>query len=863
MSRVPTNKNGGSRSELDPGNFRGNFRSFVLSSLLLGLLVAGCGALGQSDNASPLERARRGDYAAAARALESMVESGNTSPEVVESLYYSWTHQGEYERAREGFEAWSQENPNAGPIRLAAARANRIVGSYDRALEHLEEVLTFADVGTAARFEKAFVLEQIGRRAESLDIYADLIERFQDGIIRADNELIYIARTLGALEQFHDANDLFGVITRGNPQDAEALLAWGDLMAETYNFNDAVALYEEVLAIDPNMPEAHVGIAISVQNPERIDGALEKILEVNPNFVDAYLLRAEQRIAAEQYDEADLETQKALEINPRSAPALSLLAATHFMRGEEAEFDRYVQQVLESNPGYSDLFVTLAERSVSVRLYEQAVAFAREAIRLNPRNWEAHTLLGINLLRIGEEEEGKTVLEIAYENFRFNPWTVNTLTLLDSFTNFDRLETEHFEIKLHKDESEALRPYVTELLEEAYSTLSAKYAFEPDGPITFEMFPDHEDFAVRTLGLPGLGALGVAFGKVVVMDSPSARPPEEFNWGSTLWHEFGHVITLQITDHKIPRWFSEGLSVYEERKGVPGWGDDLRMEFLMAINDDQFLPIAELNNGFIRPKNPGQVSLSYYQASLVCDYIDEMYGFDAIRTMLALYKDGRDTGEVFEEALGVNLATFDREFMGWVGRKVAFIDVEQFRDLIQEGHEALGAGDLDQAIDSLGRAIEIYPEYTAEQNPYEALADAYIQKGDPAAAIEILVRFVGLSEYAYSTYLKLAGLMKDAGDTAGAAEILKRAMYIRPLELEGHRELGAVLLEREEFDRAAREYQALLALRAPDLANVYFSLASAQYGAGELGEARRSVLRCLEIAPSFEAAQELLLRIVR
>ena len=125
-----------------------------------------------------------------------------------------------------------------------------------------------------------------------------------------------------------------------------------------------------------------------------------------------------------------------------------------------------------------------------------------------------------------------------------------------------------------------MRPYVTELLEKAYNRLTEKYGFKPEGPITFEMYPDHADFAVRTLGLPGIPALGVCFGKLFVMDSPSARKPDTFSWGSTLWHEFTHVITLQITDHKVPRWFSEGLSVYEERKGFPGWGDDLKLDYL-------------------------------------------------------------------------------------------------------------------------------------------------------------------------------------------------------------------------------------------------------------------------------------------
>ena len=38
-------------------------------------------------------------------------------------------------------------------------------------------------------------------------------------------------------------------------------------------------------------------------------------------------------------------------------------------------------------------------------------------------------------------------------------------------------------------------------------------------------YPDHEDFAVRTLGMPGFGALGVTFGYTIAMDSPSGRPP--------------------------------------------------------------------------------------------------------------------------------------------------------------------------------------------------------------------------------------------------------------------------------------------------------------------------------------------------
>ncbi|MDH5309436.1 MAG: hypothetical protein OEY08_05700, partial [Gammaproteobacteria bacterium] len=84
-----------------------------------------------------------------------------------------------------------------------------------------------------------------------------------------------------------------------------------------------------------------------------------------------------------------------------------------------------------------------------------------------------------------------------------------------------------------------------------------------------EMYPDHEDFAVRTAGMPGLGILGATFGYVIAMDSPSARSTDEFQWGTTLWHELAHVFTLEATGHLVPRWFSEGVSVLEEWRSGP------------------------------------------------------------------------------------------------------------------------------------------------------------------------------------------------------------------------------------------------------------------------------------------------------
>src|SRR5215470_4951764 len=667
-------------------------RRSIFSLILLPFLLLSCGALWQSDSKSPTELARTGQYKEAAAALEPMVAGGNVDPVIVESLYYSWIRTGDYAKAKEKFEAWSTANPNAGPVRLAAGRINHLTGNYDHALTHLNAILNFANIGVAAQYEKASVLDDSGKREEAEAIYNKLVDNFQNNITRAPNDLLWVARALWATEKFHDANDLLKIVTQANPRNAEAFVVWGDLLAEKYNEPEAIASYQDALKIDSKMPEAHLGMAkaLALSAPERATAEFEKAMAVNPNFVEGHLVAAEQNIDSEQYDKAQEEIRKALEVNPKSSEALSLSASISFFRNNTDDFNKYVRQVLQTNPYYSNLYVILAENSVSVRQYKEAVAFARKALEINPTDWNAMSILGMNLMRVGEEDAGKAALEKAFAGDSFNQWTYNTLNLLDSFQHFVRFDTTHFKVKLHENEVAVLRPYVADLLEKAYNTLTEKYGFKPEGPIAFEMYPDKDDFVVRTLGLPGVtGILGVCFGKLFAMDSPSAQRPDFFNWGSTLWHEFAHVITLQMTDHKIPRWFSEGLSVYEERKGFPGWGDDLKLDYLEAIKSKKLLPTAELNNGFIRPKYPTQVLVSYYQASLICDYIEEKFGFPAIKKMLLLYKQGKNTHDVFKEALGFELNQFDNEFFKWVDDKVKGIDMKAFTQLMDSGLEAL------------------------------------------------------------------------------------------------------------------------------------------------------------------------------
>src|SRR5438094_1225136 len=238
-------------------------------------------------------------------------------------------------------------------------------------------------------------------------------------------------------------------------------------------------------------------------------------------------------------------------------------------------------------------------------------------------------------------------------------------------------------------------------------------------------------------------------------------------------------------------------------------------EYLATIRGKKILATAELNDGFIRPKYENQVLVSYYQSSLVCDYIDQKFGFPAIKKMLLLYKEGKSTVDVFREGIGLTTEQFDMEFLKWIDDKVKNLEVKPFTERISSGQEALAKGDTDKAIEILNQAIDLYPEYTDEHNAYEPLADAYLKKGDKKAAIDILKKLMTYSETSYKASLKLSELLQEQKDFAGARHALEGAMFIRPMEMEGHQKLGELLLGQKQFAPATREFETLLALNTP------------------------------------------------
>ena len=715
-----------------------------------------------------------------------------------------------------------------------------------------------------------------GKRARAEAEYKGAVATYSRARRLTSRELAAVASSLESLgatdwQRFRDALRVYDEAIAADSSNWDARVALGNLFFDRNERPQAVSTYNAVIAAQPRHPAALLGrarVGLADGNGSAI-AMVRQALDFDPEYVDARVVLAMSHLEGEAFDSADAQANTALEVNPVSLPALTVLAASSLLRGDTARFEERRRKVLEQNPSYADFYAQLAEVQARNRFYAEARDYAARGLALDSSSSRVLTALGMNELRTGRMNEGRGHLERAFAIDPYSVWVKNTLDLLDATKGYREIRSPRFLFVVAPNEAELLTPYLTELSEAAYDTFALRYGYRPPTPIRVEVYRRHADFSVRTVGLAGLGALGVSFGPVVAMDAPSARPRGEFNFGSTLWHELSHTFTLGVTNHRIPRWFSEGLSVYEERRARTGWGQGLHLSFLGALKQNRLLPVSRLTDGFVRPTYPEQIGHAYYQASLVCEMVVATRGWQGIRAMLDGYRAGGGMDGVFRKALGASPEEFDKEFDGWIrqhfGKQLDAIGGGQedgpFQREMTAATAFLAAGNKVDAIARFEKARDLLPEFAENGSAYEHLAALYLERGDERAAADQLTRLTALAESNYDANMELARLLEKLGDQAGATAALERAAWIDPRDQALHQKLAEMHGARGAWRQAARERAAVLALDPVDRAEALYQLAYAWHKAGDKAAAKREVLRALEIAPSFEKAQQLLLEV--
>jgi len=843
-----------------------------------------------------------GSYAAAADVF--LLTDGLDRSEGLVGASVAYSMMGNYQEAMRIVESGivDEEYANFPLLSTQLAEVKRSVGQSVEALVILAAIIDgLGDPPVRTLVQYGSLLKFTGNKSLAYQFLDQAVQRYNNGLVFSSEDVAMVALASWLMDNFHDANSLFNEATRANPNNLEAHVLWGDLFLEKYNASDAERSYQEALDINSRYTDALVGIA-RVIGDER---ALQRALAINPNSIDAMETYGQLLLVNGREEEAEDYFTKVLALNPESLKTLSVLAAQAALEERTDDFATYRDRVYSFSPDNPQFLGDIADTFGNNYLFTEAIQYARAAIAADPEYWQGYTLLGSNLIRLGEEEEGKANLEIGYENDPFNVMTSNMLKVFDTLETYATLESEHFKVHMSQNDADILWPYLAPLLEEGWDTLTTKYNFEPEGPILIEVFDKSEDFAVRSVGLPDIGPLvGICFGKVVTLISPDTLSA---NWQEIVWHEFMHVITLQMTANRMPRWLSEGISVWEEREGRPYWGRRQGLDLVRAAGQDKLLHIAELNAGFSGARNNADLGFAYFQSYLVVDFIAEEYGFEKLVDLVYQYGLIKEDSERFSEVFDASLDQFDSSFRAWIDRRVEEINVYVHTEDVPDEGEGHGHGVKEnssailaelynnaslkqhmrarveenprdfqahlqlgivlfkeeafgEAKLSLEEAHNLLPSYTGYPSPALVMSQIYEAEDNQEAQLEWLAILLENLQHDYDSAIILAAAALEQEDYQEAEYYIDRAIQVDPYRIDVHQLKARYAESIEDSALAVTEYEVLAKLDFNDPVESKTDLAEAYLRNGQLDEARQNVLSALEIAPSYRRAQEVLLQ---
>ncbi len=676
---------------------------------------------------------------------------------------------------------------------------------------------------------------------------------------------------------------------KADPGGREAYLAIGRLALANHDRELAGENFREGLKRLPGDPEFLLGMAKSgMELPEDQrkpdEGILtyaDLALRANPKSTAALLFKAEQLSGRKNFKEAKATLEKLLAVNPAHPEAWAQSAALAFLEEDAAGAEKALKEARKfwrANP--------LVSKTVGITLaahyrFAEAIRFLLQASQEDPRDPSIRLELGSNQLRFGQMDEGWENVALAHDSDPYNVAAFNLITLRDKLKGYPVREKDGVRLRMSPEDMAVFGERALELAVRAKRTLADKYKIFLSQPVMVEMLPKQEDFAIRTFGLPGGEAfLGVCFGPLITMTSPRGRLGRA-NWEAVLWHEMAHTITLDATRHRIPRWLSEGISVYEERQVHPGWGQGMTAEYRERFLSGEMLGVVNLDESFAGP----DIMFGYYHASLVVEFIIGRFGITTMHSVLADLSAGKpleqalakrtlpiteletafqDHAKKLATAYGPELdwsPLADAEYIAYREDPAAWVaaNPKRYAATMMWVSKLMEDNDWKEAKTLLAAIIAAEPENREEFNPYQAFSLVCRGLGDEAgerAALTKLLQIDSNASEASARLVELSGSL-PAPDRLSAAD---RMLETNPFQEQAYRKLAAAAKETGAAGRSREAFKSLLALEPRDASRLHYELATLLRDS-DPDAARREVLKALEENPRFELALEFLVRL--
>ncbi|MEJ2702255.1 MAG: tetratricopeptide repeat protein, partial [Sedimentisphaerales bacterium] len=675
-------------------------------------------------------------------------------------------------------------------------------------------------------------------------------------------------------------DEFFSRAIRSDPNCLDAYLAAGELALDKQDYELAADQYRKALERFGTDPDVHCGLARAFYASDRraMIQSLDAALHVNPRHAPSLILMAEHQIDCEDYDSAAKLLDQVFAVNPWHPQAWAYRVILDYMANDLPAANEHRANALKYWTTNPEVDYLIGRKLSQKYRFAEGAAYQRRALKFDPKYAPAKIQLAQDLLRLGAENEGWALADDVHGQDAYNVTAYNLVNLHDHLSKFKTLRADGFVVRMSPLEAAVYGDKVAKLLGQAKSELCQKYGLELDHVVTVEMFDNQQDFAVRTFGLPGGdGFLGVCFGDVITANSPKVERPT--NWHSLLWHEFCHVVTLNLTQNKMPRWLSEGISVYEESQRNPTWGQQMTPEYRRMILGGELTPISKLSGAFLDPPSGTHLQFAYYESSLVVEFLVKQYSIDSLKAILADLAKGEEINaaiarhaapmkklekdfEAFARQRALDLAPKadweqpDKGQLDPTDRQAleAFLKdhPNNFRVLTLYAKALMANRRWEEAKGPLEKLISLYPQYTGEDNAYWLLAETHRQLGETDQEQEVLEKLATLSSEAASAYGRLMEMAAQKENWQAVVDSGHKYMEVNPLPAKLYWQLGSAEEALGRSDEAVESYKRLLLLDPPDPVEVNYRLGRLLRDS-DPAEAKRYVLMALAEAPRFRA----------
>jgi tetratricopeptide (TPR) repeat protein len=730
---------------------------------------------------------------------------------------------GDYTNCIASAEDAVEKQPDEEDWQVLLSQALMATGQYPRALSAITNALHHNSWGLRLRWQARQVFESNGQRdsaAEMVDNITRMVAS-QPRAYREAADLVVFGRAalLKGADPKRVLDTLFDAAKKSDPTLRDSYLAAGELALDKHDFALAAKNFEAGVKQVPDDPDLHCGLAqaYAPSDTSLAVASLNAALDHNSNHLGSLLLLVDHSIDSEEYSQAESYLNRIQAFNPLIPDAWAYRAVLAHLRNQpkaESEARETGLKYWPSNPRV-DYLIGL-KLSQNYRFVEGA-AHQKQALAFDANYLPAKGQLAQDLLRLGDENEGWKLAQEAQKEDAYDIALFNLTTLHDTMQRFATVTNGDFILRMNSREAAIYGEQALDLLTRAKTNLCAKYGYELPGQAIVEIFNEQKDFAVRTFGMPGNpGYLGVCFGNLITANSPAAHVGHNVNWHAVLYHEFCHVVTLQLTHNKMPRWLSEGISVYEERQANPSWGERINPRYREMILDNELTPVSKLSAAFMAPRSPIHLQFAYYESSLVVEFLVQRFGFDQLKGLLADLGEGMEINQAIEKHT-VAMKDLETDFASFARDKALAmapgLDWEKpgLKELLHEDSD-LGAFSMAPTVVRTNQSSSTPKRPRSSRSRGDDSESAPAEHQESANTLAAWIASHPTNYYALS---EQARKLIEEKDFPAAKKPLEKLIELYPTETGSdssyammafvHRSLGETNAEREVLSRLSRQ----------------------------------------------------------